>query len=209
MGRMVSAQDYREDRVRWIASQILPHEADVRAWLRRALRGPGEVDDVVQEAYCRLSELSDHMHIENGRAYFFSTVRSIVVHGARRARIARIDAVDDAEIAALPDDAPSPERDVGARLQLRRVMDLIAALPPAYRHALEMRRLHGFSQKETARYLGVTEKVVENNALRGLRLLMKMMAGDDARQDGLRPDDTRPSEAPNDSRDEPAIHVLH
>jgi RNA polymerase sigma-70 factor (ECF subfamily) len=49
---------------------------------------------------------------------------------------------------ALPDDAPSPEQEVGARLQLRRVLDLIAALPPAYRHALEMRRLHGLSQRK-------------------------------------------------------------
>ncbi len=203
----MSEQDCREERVRWIASQILPHEADVRAWLRGALRGVGDVDDVIQEAYCRLSELPDHTHIQNGRAYFFATVRSIVIHGARRARVARIEAVEDAEIAALPDEAPSPERDVGARLQLRRVMDLIAALPPAYRHALEMRRLHGFSQKETARYLGVTEKVVENNALRGLRLLMKMMAGDDAGA-GARLDDTRLSETPHDSQDEPAIHVL-
>jgi transmembrane sensor len=37
---------------------------------------------------------------------------------------------------ALPDDAPSPEQEWRAAA-LRRVLDLIAALPPAYRHALK------------------------------------------------------------------------
>jgi RNA polymerase sigma factor (sigma-70 family) len=196
---MVSAQDGREARVRWIAAQILPHEADVRAWLR----GRKDADDVIQEAYCRLSELADHRHIENGRAYFFATVRSILIQAARRTRIASIDAIDDSVIAAVPDEAPSPERDVAAQLQLHRVMDLIAALPPAYRHALEMRRVHGLSQREAARYLGVTEKVVENNALRGLRLLMKWIAGDEARGDDAR------AEALDGMRDAPVTHVRH
>ncbi len=206
---LVSAQDLREERIRWITSQILPHEAEVRAWLRRSLRGQGDVDDVVQEAYCRLSELPDHRHILNGRAYFFATVRSIVVHTVRRARLVPFEAADQAEIDGMPDEAPSPEQAVGARLQLRRALDLIAALPPAYRHALEMRRLHGFSQKETASYLGVTEKVVENNALRGLRLLMKRMAGDDDRHDDSKPDSARTPDPKIDPRDETAIHALH
>ena len=197
----MSVQDGREDRVRWIASQILPHEADLRAWLRRTLRDPGDIDDVIQEAYCRLSELPDHRHIRSGRAYLFATARSIVIHNARRQRSGAGEAAETAqivEIVALPDEAPSPEQEVGARLQLRRVLDLIAALPPAYRHALEMRRLHGLSQKETALHLGVTEKVVENNALRGLRLLMKMMAsGEDS-----------PANRPPEARDEPALHAL-
>lgn len=195
----VSLPDYRDERIRWIAAHVLPHEADVRAWLRKSLRTPADVDDVLQEAYCRLAELPDHTHIRNGRAYFFATIRSIVIATQRRARAAPADLMDETAIVRLADDAPSPEREVDARLQLRRVLERIAALPPAYRHALEMRRVHGFSQKETARHLGVTEKVVENNALRGLRLLMNMMAGEE----------TRHADLLHEDRDEPAVHALH
>jgi len=192
-----SDKDHREDLIRWVATHIIPHEADVRRWLRKTLRSQSDADDVIQEAYCRLSELSDTSHIQSGRAYFFTIVRSIVIHGARREKVVAFDAIEDGELIDIQDEAPSPERVVDARLQLRRVLDAIAALPPAYRHVVEMRRIHGLSQKETARHLGITEKIVENNSLRGLRMIMKILS------DG-QPVATDPSH-----RDEPAIHAFH
>src|SRR5690606_24937402 len=56
----------------WAAEKILPHEAEVRNWLLRHWRTTVDVDDVVQEAYCRISELDSVEHIRNGRSYFFT-----------------------------------------------------------------------------------------------------------------------------------------
>ena len=43
-------------RHRWIAAHILPHEGEVRGWLRRHAHtlSAADVDDLVQEAYARL-----------------------------------------------------------------------------------------------------------------------------------------------------------
>jgi hypothetical protein len=46
----------RGEHVRWFAREVLPHEADVRRWLARRVRGLPDchVDEIVQEAYARL-----------------------------------------------------------------------------------------------------------------------------------------------------------
>jgi RNA polymerase sigma-70 factor (ECF subfamily) len=175
----VNRQDRNEDVIEWVALHVLPHEAAVRRWLRGALRNPDDMDDIIQEAYCRIAELDTLQHIRNGRAYFFTTARSVLLQRLRRERVVKIEAVAEIDLLGVMDDAPSPERIVGARGELKRVLDVIAALPQAYRRPVELRRIHGLSQKETASHLGVSEKVVENNSLRGLRLVLQALTQED------------------------------
>lgn len=162
--------------VEWVASDVLPHEGAVRAWLRRAFADRAEIDDVIQEAYCRLSTLTDVVHITNPRAYLFQTARNIVLEQMRRARIVRLDALTEMDAANIVDDEPSPERIAAGRRELARVNALMEALPDRCRTILKLRKIHGLSQREIASRLGVSENVVENDAARGLRLIIKAMA---------------------------------
>ena len=168
----------RDDIVDWVAREVLPHEKRVRAWLTRALRDTADVDDVVQEAYCKLAGLSAVDHIDHGGAYFFATARSIVLQRVRREKTVLIDVARDADMMDLIEtEDPSPERVVGARRELHHVLRMIGDLPAAYRHVIELRRLHGHSQKETASILGITENMVENHSTRGLRMILQALAG--------------------------------
>ncbi|MBB5770048.1 RNA polymerase sigma-70 factor (ECF subfamily) [Brevundimonas vesicularis] len=167
-------------RVRWLGQEILPHEQDVRAWLRRSLVTSNDVDDVIQESYCRLANLKAVEQIESPRAYFFQTARSVVLEQMRRARIVRIDAVTEIDALRIEWDEPSPERIAGGRKELERVMKIVATLPERSRRIFEMRRVMGLSQKEIARQLGVSENVVENEAARGLKAVLAGLAQADA-----------------------------
>ena len=167
-------------RVRWLAREILPHEQDVRIWLKRSLVTSNDVDDVVQEAYCRLANLKAVEQIESPRAYFFQTARSVVLEQMRRARIVRIDAVTEIDALRIEWDEPSPERIAGGRKELERVMKIVATLPERSRRIFEMRRIMGLSQKEIAVQLGVTENVVENEAARGLKAVLAGLAKADS-----------------------------
>ncbi|WP_284878229.1 sigma-70 family RNA polymerase sigma factor [Brevundimonas sp. MEB006b] len=167
-------------RVRWLGYEILPHEQDVRAWLRRSLVTSNDVDDVIQESYCRLANLKAVEQIESPRAYFFQTARSVVLEQMRRARIVRIDAVTEIDALRIEWDEPSPERIAGGRKELERVMKIVATLPERSRRIFEMRRVLGLSQKEIAHQLGVSENVVENEAARGLKAVLAGLAKADA-----------------------------
>lgn len=183
--RVIGAETVSEGRARvvaWIGREILPHEADLRAWLRRAFATAGDVDDIVQETYCRLAGLAHVDHIGEPRAYLFQAARSVALEQLRRARVVRIDTVTEIDALNVELDEPSPERIAGGRRELERVRRLIAALPDRCRRIFEMRKIEGLPQREIARRMGVTENVVENESVRGLRAILAALAEGETEQ---------------------------
>jgi RNA polymerase sigma-70 factor (ECF subfamily) len=172
------ATQSRKDIVAWVGSHVLPHESAVRAWLKRWTGHAQDLDDVIQEAYSRLSELDSVSHIGSGRAYLFQTTRNIVLEQARRSKIVRIDNVADLGDLTIVDETPSLDRIVGGARELQRVERLIDQLPAKCRRVFVLRRIHGVSQREIAKDLGISESAVEKQAIRGLKLILQAMEGD-------------------------------
>lgn len=166
----------REVLAEWVGREILPHERDLRAWLRR--RVAGDVEDVVQECYCRLAQITDVTAISNGRAYLFTMAGNIVKRQHRGARIVPIGVAIDDVHQQIESESPDPERTVIARDELRRVQAALATLSDRARRIFLLRRIEGMPQKEIARTLGVSEAVVENEASRSLRAILTMMTDD-------------------------------
>jgi RNA polymerase sigma factor (sigma-70 family) len=179
---LVSAQS-RKDIVAWVGSHVLPHEAAVRAWLKRWTRHAQDIDDVIQEAYSRLAALDSVAHIGSGRAYLFQTTRNIVLEQLRRSKIVRIDNVTDFADLSIVDETPPLDRIVGGARELQRVERQIDRLPFKCRRVFIMRRIHGVSQRDIARHLGISESAVEKQATRGLKLILKAMEGDGITKD--------------------------
>lgn len=166
----------------WVGREIMPHEADVRAWLRRTL-DPDDLEDVIQDTYCQIAALKGVGHIASGRAYFFTAARSIVLMRLRRARVVSIESILEIEDTDIAMDEPTPERVVAARRELERVQRFIEELPDRCREIFELRKVDGLSQREVAERLGVTESVVENNVGRGMKLILQSIADGDRKVD--------------------------
>jgi RNA polymerase sigma factor (sigma-70 family) len=177
-GHVMTAQ--RDAIARWVASEILPHEPAVRRWLARSWGSALDVDDVVQEAYCRIAGLASVDHIENGRAYFFTTARSIAAGLFRRRKVVGEPAMTEVELCDVEDVYPRADRAAEAKQELLRVDGFLSTFSSTCRRVIEMRRLYGLSQKETAQRLGISEHSVENHVTRGIRRVMKMLADEDA-----------------------------
>jgi len=86
----------------------------------------------------------------------------------------------EAQTLDLADEEPDPERHCSAKRELERVRRMISALPERCRQIFEMRRVEGIPQREIAERLGIPEHIVEAQAARGLRLILKAMAQDGA-----------------------------
>lgn len=163
----------RTEIVIWVGRHILPYEADVRAWLRRASVPPHEIDDVIQESYCKIAALESTAHIANPRAYFFQVARNLVYQQARRARIIRIETVAEIDSLSILDDGPNPEEEVTSLRELERLHAMIAALPERCRQVFVLRKIEDLPQREIAARLGISESTVEAQVTRGLKLILK------------------------------------
>src|SRR3546814_4870038 len=56
----------RAEIIAWVAGNVIPHEAALRARLRRMVVAGEEIDDIVQETYLNIARLKSVEHIRDG-----------------------------------------------------------------------------------------------------------------------------------------------
>lgn len=159
-------------RALWISQNLLPCEPALRQWLRRYGHIGLEIDDIVQEAYARIAALETVENVRNPKNYFFQTAHSIVVAHLRHSNVVSIRAISDIDSLGIAIDEFSPERRLGARDDLHKLAEAIDTLPKPCRDVLVLRRVAGFSQREVAARLGITESVVEHRMAKVIKFLM-------------------------------------
>src|SRR5262249_93062 len=157
-----------------VAAHILPHESEVRAWLRRHVRSlsGADIDDIVQEAYSRLWTV-EVGRIANGRSYLFTIVRNLLLEQTRRARIVPMERLGEVEALSIPSEEPGPERRVGARQELERLERILETLPEQARRAFQLQKFRGLSQREIAAAMNISEKTVEKHLATALVRVLK------------------------------------
>jgi len=161
------------DRARWLAQNIVPHERAIRSWLARRTHDL-DIDDIVQEMYARLASLDDADGIRNPRQYAAQTAISIALNLARHARVVPMIPIGDFEELGLASLEPSPEHTVNSQDELRQLENTLQELPPLCRKAFLLRRVDGLSQKEVAEKLGISVKTVEKYMARSVRFLIEI-----------------------------------
>lgn len=159
--------------IRWVSLYILPQEQKVRAALRRLGVLDNDIDDLVQDAYCRLATLRDVDSIEQPGAYFMQIVKNAWRDSLRHARVVRLEAFTESAALIVGNDDAGLEAAIFAREELKLVEKLMAMLPDRCRTIFRMKRVDGLSQREIARLLSVSENVVENDVQKALRLIQR------------------------------------
>ena len=144
---------------------IQRHEAMIYAATFRLLRNFALSEDITQDAFLRA-----HERIADLRqpASFPGWVRRIAVRLATDELRKRpsVELTDDE-----PDPSPGPEATFETLDALEQFRIQLASLPPAQRAAVVMRDVEGFSIRETAEQLGITEAAVKMRLSRARRAL--------------------------------------
>ena len=134
---------------------IQRHEAMVYAAIYRLLRNHAMSEDIAQDAFLRAHERIDQLRQP---AAFPGWVRRIAVRLAtdelRRGSFVELN--DDE-----PDPGPGPDSQVETLDALERFRVQLDALPPAQRAVVVLRDVEGFSIRETAEQLEISEAAVK------------------------------------------------
>lgn len=161
--------------VRWVSQHAIPHERGARATLRRAGVSEADIDDVIQDAYCRLATLKSVDHIDRPAAYFMQIVKNAWRDRLRRSQLVRLESYTENAALCVEDGAMGVEAAAIAREELARIDGVLASLPERCRTIFTLKRVEGMSQREIAQRVSVSENVVENDIQKALRAIQRML----------------------------------
>ncbi len=152
----------------WFASEVQPHEAALRAYLRSQFSSLTDPDDVVQETYVRVLRARERGPIESPRGLLFATARNAARDLLRRRAVAKTIPIAESGTSCVFDEAPSVAESVSRRQESELLAAAIAELPPRCREILVLRKFENLSHREIAQRLGIAEHTVEAQLTKAL-----------------------------------------
>lgn len=162
----------------WFAREILVHEGALMRYLLRMWFRREEIHDLRQEIYVRVYESAAKARPTQPKSFMFTIARHLMTDRLRRGRVVSINAVGDMDALNVLVDEISPERQMSARQELRRLTDAFDRLPDRCREVVWLRRVEEMSQKQVAARMGISEKTVEKQVAKGSRLIAEYFYGD-------------------------------
>ena len=162
-----------------IRALFLAHQGEVRSYLSRTLRDADAAADLTQETFLRFVEHrgGDAEAVAQPRSYLFRMAYHLAVDYIRRRRREGISVLADEGWSSLPDERPSPEREVRGRDDLATVQAALLELPERSRQVFRAVRIDGLTYQAAARRLGISESSVQKHLARALLHVMKRLGG--------------------------------
>ncbi len=145
---------------RWFAEEVQPHEADLRAYLRRSFPGLADIDDLVQETYARVFRAKTAGKVSEARPYLFVTARHAACDLFRRSQTISITGLAELEHLPVVEDRPGVAEVIDHAHELEILRAAIGALPDRCRQVVTLCKLYGLSHREVAQRLGISEHTV-------------------------------------------------
>ncbi|MBX7484128.1 RNA polymerase sigma factor [Qipengyuania qiaonensis] len=139
-----------------------------------------EIDDLIQDAYCKFAALESVDHIDRPPAFFMQIVKNLRRDRLRRDKIVNFEEFTENGEPTVNDWEPSIEKAVSARQELGLVEAVLETLPRRCRDIFTLKRIEGLSQREIARRLEVTENIVENDVQKAVKALQNKLRATEA-----------------------------
>jgi RNA polymerase sigma factor (sigma-70 family) len=175
-----------DDQARF-ASVVLPHLADAYALARWLTGDRADAEDVVQEACLRAFRGIGGFAGVNARAWVLTIVRHAAYTWLGKNRSASLVMVDDLEALEQKQSSPgaafeqapqTPEAELIAKADARRLEAAIAELPVPFRETLVLRDVQGLDYREISEVTKVPIGTVMSRLARARRRLIERIGTD-------------------------------
>jgi RNA polymerase sigma-70 factor (ECF subfamily) len=153
---------------RWFAEEVQPHEADLRAYLRRAFPSLSDIDDLVQETYARIFRAKSAGRVCEARPYLFSVARNTACDVFRRSKIISVDRIAEIDRLSVVEDRPGVGDALAHEHEIEILREAIGVLPARCRQVLTLCKVYGLPRREVARQLGISEHTVNAQVALGV-----------------------------------------
>jgi RNA polymerase sigma factor (sigma-70 family) len=150
----------------------------IRNGLMRAvsrLVPPKEIEDIVQETYVRICAVEKTEQILHPRSFLYRTARNLALDHLKRAETRVSVSMEEDSLDLLVDDLDQVYSQVAATQEFERFCEAVRHLPLQCRRAFVLKKVYGYSQKEIAENLKISENTVEKHVAMGLSRCRQFM----------------------------------
>ena len=142
------------------------HHGNLLARLQRLVKSQHTAEDLAQESYAKLANLSASQSITFPRAFLFRTATNLALDHLRKEKYRQHLPLELAE--ELPTHTPSGEQHLAYKQRAAKFQLALETLSPRCRQAFLLHRLHQRSYREIAKQLGISQSGVEKLMVRAL-----------------------------------------
>lgn len=150
----------------------------IRNGLMRAvsrLVPPKEIEDIVQETYVRICAVKKTEQILHPRSFLYRTARNLALDHLKRAETRVSVSMDEEALDQMVDDLDQVYNQVAATQEFEHFCEAVRHLPLQCRRAFVLKKVYGYSQKEIAENLKISENTVEKHIAMGLSRCRQFM----------------------------------
>lgn len=133
---------------------------------------PKDIEDIVQETYVRLCQVKKKDNIREPSSFLMTTARNLALDHIKRAESRLTTSVEDdletgyGEAQHLADE---PFEQVASNEEFAHFCEAVRHLPLQCRRAFVLKKVYGYSQREIARELNLSESTVEKHIAQGIK----------------------------------------
>lgn len=158
----------------------------IRGRLARAVQSivpPREIEDIVQETYLRVCRAGSKTRIQSPQAFMFRTARNLALDHVKRAESRLADSFDQMEEEGMATERQPVDSTVNTACsdeEFVQFCDSVRYLPVQCRRAFVLRKVYGYSQREIAKAMNISESTVEKHIAEGIKRCLNYIEQQDA-----------------------------
>lgn len=171
----------KSDQTLWFVTEVQPHRPALRAWLLARFPTLPDVDDVVQETVARILRAREVAPVRSPRALLYVTARNLALDAVRRQKVVQFEAITEDSSLFEADNGGDVLATLNHQQELELLSEAIQSLPDRCRKVMTLRASYGYTAKQIAGCLGVSESTVDKALAQGIRLCAAFFAAEDRR----------------------------
>lgn len=133
-----------------------------------------EVEDIVQETYVRLCQLEAPEQVSEPRSFLYKMAKNLALDHLKRAETRLSDSYDPEEnewggVSELESEVDTTFATIASNEEFGHFCDAVRELPVQCRRAFVLKKVYGYSQKEIAQAMDISESTVEKHIAIGIK----------------------------------------
>ena len=133
---------------------------------------PHEIEDIVQETYVRICQIENKETINSPKSFMVKTAKNLALDYIKQANVKLVDTgTDFDELEYLLTDVNKDEmyEKAVSNHEFSHFCDAIRQLPVQCRKVFVLKKVYGYSQREIAKKLNISESTVEKHIAMGIK----------------------------------------